>query len=77
MRDRLSSIRTDEQFTSEQMLRIAVERLADPHDHVVIPTLIPERDPNEHVRERGVESHSETRLARGRAAAHRALPSSP
>ena len=32
-----------EQFTSEQMSWIAIERLVDPHDHVVVPTLIPER----------------------------------
>ena len=48
----LLPIRTNEQFTGEQMLRIAIERLAEPDDHVVISTLIPERDRNEHVRER-------------------------
>ena len=42
----------DEQFTSEQMARIAVERLVHPHDHVVVPALIPERDRDEHVCER-------------------------
>ena len=45
-------VRADQQFTSEQMLRIAIERLVDPHDHVVVPTLIPERDRDRHVSER-------------------------
>jgi hypothetical protein len=34
------------------MPRIAIERLADPHDHVVVPSLIPERDGDQHVGER-------------------------
>ena len=31
---------------------IPIERLVDPYDHVVVPTLIPERDANQHVGER-------------------------
>src|SRR5215510_7354423 len=45
-------VRADEQFTSEEMPRIAIERLVDPHDHVVVLSLIPERDGNEDVRKR-------------------------
>ena len=32
-----------EQFTGEQMLWIAIERLVGPHDHVVVAAQIPER----------------------------------
>src|SRR5262245_24005979 len=35
-------VRAAEQFTSERMLWIAIERLVGPHDHVVVPALIPE-----------------------------------
>src|SRR6266540_514745 len=38
--------------TSERMLWIAIERFVGPHDHVIVPTLIPEREGDLHVSER-------------------------
>ena len=45
-------VRASQQFTSHPMFWIAIERFVGPHDHVVVPTLIPERDGDQHVSER-------------------------
>ena len=37
-------VRAHEQFTSDMMFWIAIERLVGKDDHVVVPTLIPARD---------------------------------
>ena len=70
-------VRACEQFTSEEMLWIAIERLVGPHDHVIVPTLIPERDGNQHVgeRRRRVAFESLQFQAEIRDPGRRALPS--
>src|SRR5205814_4644323 len=45
-------VRACQQFTSEPISWIAIERLVGPYDHVIVPTLIPEREGDPLVGER-------------------------